>query len=234
MRLPTPPLPELVRADATSVDAAVSWFRGYYETPPVPWNYTHGTKCVKQAYKGLQSIKLLTAGCENIKNKVGQISNKQVVTLAAPLAFGRSIQVFDLPRRQFRFGRDRRCGFRVPFFFVEDGLIRLYFLQPRKCVALTMDELGMLATIHKRYLIDTEFYGEPVDIEYVDVSLNPESNRREVRKYCLEDLQLWSEAALRSRLTTLAEALHILETDKALSAKRRIAPRPDPELPLFD
>jgi hypothetical protein len=97
-----------------------------------------------------------------------------------------------------------------------------------------MDELGMLATIHKRYLIDTEFYGEPVDIEYVDVSLNPESNCREVRKYCLEDLQLWSEAALRNRLTILSAALHILETDKALSAKRRIAPRPDPELPLFD
>ena len=124
---------------------------------------------------------------------MGRASNAEMVTLAAPLAFGRETQVFNLPRKQFPFGRDMRAGFNIPFFLVENRVVKLYYIQPRKKSALTHDQLSMVATIHKRHLLDTEFYGQVVDLEYVDLSQDPVTKVREVKTYSLGSLNLWSD-----------------------------------------
>ena len=49
--------------------------------------------------------------------------------------------------------------FGSPFFFVEAGLIKVFYLQPRKNAGLEFDELCMVATIMKRFPLDTGFMG---------------------------------------------------------------------------
>ncbi len=91
----------------------------------------------------------------------------------------------------------------------------------------------MVATIHKQYLLDTEFFGQPADVEYVDVSAGPPNNQRMLRQYTLSSLNLWSEKRLADRLTLIAEALDYVRSREIVRPRRRVSPRPDPDMPLF-
>lgn len=231
---PTPPLPDLARAQGHSVPEVGEWFVEYLNTKPVPWNYRRSTRIVRVAYKGLHRTSSLVAGCMTEKNATGRKANSEVVSLAAPLAFGRATQVFDLSPRRFSFGRDSQAGYRIPFLFVEDGKIKVYFLQPRKNTGLNLDELAMIATVIKKYLLDVEFYGEPTDVEFVDVSAPEIGAARVVNSYTLSKLRLWSEKRLSDRLTLISEGLDWAYASGRIESRRRVFQRQEPEMPLFD
>lgn len=233
-RLPVPPITDLARVEGASATEATAWLINYYNAPDIPWNYVRGTRCVRQAYKGLHHLPSLLAGCQAEKNRIGRQQNTDVVTLAAPVAFDRATMVFDLQRQKFPFGRDLRAAYRIPFFFVEDNAVKLYFLQPRKSAALTFDQLCMVATIHKRFLLDREFYGQKSDLEYVDVSINRETKERTLTRYTLNELEMWSEKRLADHLTMVAEAYEVVRALGTTSKSGRPGRRPDPDMPLFD
>jgi hypothetical protein len=231
--LVTPPVPDLACVQGETVEQAVEWLTHYYEDDGCPWNYRIGTRAIKAGYRGLHRLDLLTASCAQEKTKQGRISNAEIIRLAAPIAFGRSTQVFDLPARQFAFGRTRQAAYRIPFFFVEGGIVKLYFIQPRKHHGATLDQLGMIGKIHKKYLLDTEFFGQTSDVEYVNLGAEEKKGPRVVRYYSLDSLNLWSDERLEDRLTLIAEALDKIEERGILQSRRRPA-RPEPEMPLFD
>ncbi len=233
INIPIPPVPDLARAQGQTVEEVVEWFRNdYYTGPSVNGNYLTGTRCAKASYRGLHNLPQLLAACDKEKQKQGKRSNSEVVELAAPVAFGRSTQVFDLPRRQFAFGRDLYANYRIPFFFVENGIVKLYYLQPRKGSNLTFDELSMVATIYKRYLLDTEFFGQTSDVEFVDVSANG-GKHRSLHIFSLKDLELWPEKKLSDRLTLISAALDFIRENNLVEPRRRIVRQPPSDLPLF-
>ena len=92
----------------------------------------------------------------------------------------------------------------------------------------------MVATIHKKYLLDTEFFGQSTDVEYVDVSADPNTKERELRRYFLESLKLWSDTRLADRLTLIADALDYVRSSGIVRARKRIVHRPEGDMPLFD
>jgi hypothetical protein len=232
--LPIPPVPDLARARGFTVSEVAEWFVQYYNSYGGPFNYRSATRGVRAAYRGITHLHLLTALCSAEKTAIGRSANTEVVTLAAPLAFGRNLQVFDMPPQRFQFGRDKFSAYRVPFFFVERGVVHVYYLQPRKRAALDLDQLGMVATIVKRFLLETEFFGHPCDVEFVDVSAPIGSDARWLRSYSLSDLPLWSDRRLTDRLTIIAEALDLVVSSGRVERRHRPRHAPDPSMPLFD
>ena len=232
--LPTPPVPDLARVPGGSVEEAERWLVEYYNSNGAPFNYRCCSRISRVAYKGMHNIIQLKAGCEAEKTAVGKSANRDVVSLVAPLAFGRKTQVFDLTPRRFWFGRERSAAYRIPFFFVENGIIHVYYLQPRKNAGLGFDELCMVATIAKKYLLDTEFFGERCDIEFVDASAPEKGYERVLRSYKMSDMELWSEQKLADRLTLLSEALDRVSASDKIERRRRAFRRPEPDMPLFD
>ena len=231
---PVPPVPDLARAGGSTVDEMFGWWLAYYNRDPAPFNYVRGTKIVRRSYGGLHNLRLLLAGCAGEKIEQSRKSNSEIVTLAAPLAFGRQTQVFDLPRRQFPFGRNMRAGYRVPFFFVEGGVVKLYHLQPRKGASVSFAQMSMVATIYKRFILDTEFYGHKVEVEIVDLAEDPGTKNRAVNRYSLNDLDLWHEHQLQDRLTLIAESLDRVWTSGLIKPRDRKGRCRDPEMTLFD
>ena len=105
-RLLTPPVAELIRTPSSSMDEAIKSLCGFYESNG-QFNYISGTKTIKAAYKGFHNLNALLQGFD--KKVVGVVANRNIVELAAPLAFDRTTQVFDLPSKKFPFGRTWRA-----------------------------------------------------------------------------------------------------------------------------
>lgn len=232
-QLPTPPVPDLACIQGDTVDEVIEWLTHYYEDDGCPWNYRTGTRAIRAAYKGLHRLDSLLDACRHEKTRQGRISNSEIIQLAAPKAFGRSTQVFDLPPSKFSFGRTRRAAYRIPFFFVEDRVVKLYYVQPRKEHGPSFDQLGMVAKVHKKYLLETEFYDQPANLEYVNLGALEKKGPRVVRTHSLDNLNLWTDKRLEDRLTLISEALDKMEEKGIVKSRRRPA-RPEPEMPLFD
>lgn len=233
MKLRPPPIVEIVRTDVSSEDAAINSLKLFYEPDGGHFNYLTAFKSSIAAYKGLHELRPLLASCAADKNRLARLPNRAVL-LAAPVAFGRVTQVFDLTDRRFPFGRDRYATYRVPFFFVENGIVKVYFLQPRKSPYLGYDDVCGLGTILKRYLLDQEFYGHAADVEIVNVGSEEEKGPRLLRVYTLADLELWTEERLSKHLRMVSRALDRIEEENLVDPTKRIRPLRDPDLPLFD
>jgi hypothetical protein len=90
----------------------------------------------------------------------------------------------------------------------------------------------MVAKIHKKYLLDTEFYGQASDVEYVSLSAEEKMDRA----LCVgtrSPISGWSDDRLEARLTLISEALDRIEEWGFVQSRRRPA-RPEPEMTLFD
>jgi hypothetical protein len=231
--LTPPPLVEVLRADTTSVETAVSSLLDFYN--PVDsgkFNYLRAVKATRTAYQGLHKIEQLLAAAPSVQKRAGFKPNQDVIEMACPLAFGRETQVFDLGARKFPFGRDRFASYRVPFFFTEGRIVKLYFLQYRKGYVLSRDVYEGMFLVHKRYLLEQEFYGERFDVEYVDCAAPEDKAPRTRQVFSSANLAEWTDERLRDQLGIVAAAMDAIEA-RSLKVKR-IRPLRDSSLPLFD
>ena len=95
-------------------------------------------------------------------------------------------------------------------------------------------QLGMVATIYKRFLLDTEFYGQLADVEIISLAADEPKGERLVRRYSLDSLELWDDQRLADRLTLISEALDLASRSGLVKLRRLTRPAIAPDMPLFD
>lgn len=226
-------LPDIVRVPSFNEDSAIAHIVAELDQAGHGFNYLDATKRVKAAYKGLHDLRHLTMvqSKSTVKNMVGQKANMEVVTAAAPVSFGRRTNVFDLEARRFHYGEDRNASYRIPFFFSEHGVVKAYYLQPRKRAPFTADQVGLYASIVKKFLLDQEFYGESVEVEIIDVAEREKGKGRSVEAYSLERLDIWKDDKIDAHLSVVRTALEYIEAKELVTRRRRALK--DRDLPLF-
>lgn len=228
----SPSLPEIVRVDTASLDSAIAHLISFLEPSGGGFNYLDATMRIRKAYGGLSDIQILTSASESLQRKFGHSFNMDVVKLAAPHAFGRKISVFDIHARKLRYGGDRQASYRVPFFFVEDKIVKAYFLQPRKNTHFSKEQYGMLYSVIRNNLMSTEFYNLSLDIEIVDVAMLLGKDKRSIRTFSSSDLNIWDQGAIDYHFSVITDALSTIERENLVRKVRR--PLRDRSLPLFD
>lgn len=224
-------VPEIVRIPTTSLEVAIQHIVAELGGSSGGFNYIDATKRIKVAYKGLHKLNDLARVTLKQGASVGQKFNIDVVKLAAPIAFGRQTNVFDLHSRRFHYGDERDASYRVPFFFTEQGVVKLYYLQPRKSAFLTLEHVSLYASIAKKFLLDTEFYGEKTDIEIVDVAERANGQGRVIKTFAFANLEIWTDHKISTHLKVVREALDYIEAENLVRRHRR--PLKDRDLPLF-
>ncbi|MEF0939099.1 hypothetical protein [Rhizobium sp. BR 362] len=224
-------VPEIVRVPVLSIESAIAHIIAELNGSAGGFNYIDATKRIKVAYKGLHNLNDLVRVAPSMAEKVGQKYNIDVVKLAAPEAFGRKTNVFDLHSRRFHYGGERDASYRAPFLFTENGIVKLYYLQPRKTALFTIEQASCYASIIKKFLLDTEFYGEKTDIEIVDVAERIEGQGRVTQTFTLANVEVWEDDKIAAHLKVVREALDHIEAENLVKRKRR--PLKDSDLPLF-
>ncbi|WP_080798710.1 hypothetical protein [Agrobacterium tumefaciens] len=226
-----PSVPEISLVNSDSLDEAVAQLIVALTPGGGGFNYLRATKVAKAAYKGFHNLSHLVAAHNLHDGSVGAVANLEVANMVCPVSFGRRTQVIDIPSKSFQYGANRHASFRVPFLFLEEKTVKSYFLQPRKRTVYTEKQVGIFASIVKKYLLDTEFYGEKVDIEFVEASERVLGQGRELRVQRLSDIDIVSDEVLAKHLSVVQDALKIIENENLVTKKRR--PLRDRDLPLF-
>lgn len=224
-------LPEIARIDTSTEESAIAHIVSALTPSDGGFNYLDATKRIKVAYNGLHRLDLLTQITQANAAKVGQVYNVQVVKLAAPNAFNRKTKVVEIGPRKFHYGEGRDASYRAPFFFLENGVVKLYYLQPRKNTIFSRGNYELYVSIVKKFLLDTEFFGEHTDVEIVDVSEKAKGQGRTLQTFSMSDFEVWSDAKIASHLNVVLKALEFVERENLISRQRR--PLKDKDLPLF-
>jgi hypothetical protein len=228
LRLPAPQ--DIVRLLRSTVEETAGVLKGYYEQQPA-WNYGPARAMARPVYSGELSLSAATERCRNGGNPLGRHSNAEVAEHIWTAAQGRSFQCHPLGPRPFGIRRDLSILIDPTFFFVENGQVKLFWLQPRRHFSPSLEGLGTLAAMIRMTFAD-DF--DDFDLELLDLSVPDGESQRVSRIYCFSALPLLGEDAVATALQRFADAYDKVR-EMGVTRPARRPRRPDDRAgePLF-
>lgn len=134
-----PPAQDVVRLIRPTVEETVTSLRQHYELRQPVWGYGPAKSVAKPLYSGEISLDVALAGLEVRGNPVGRKSNIEVARLIWDAAQGREFFCHDLSPRPFFIRKDLSILVDPLFFFVERSQIKIFWLQPRRGFAPSLE-----------------------------------------------------------------------------------------------
>jgi hypothetical protein len=198
-----PPLHDVVRlTDPSSVDHTVAAVRLHVDRGPSQFNYEPVRAIAPQARIRTLPKDQFTSACMKSRNPKGRLQNAEVAGLVWDI--GRKVEssIYAPERRLFVIRADLSIRFQPDAFFIEDGRVVFFWLQPRSGFALNIYQLRVIATVLRRLYIVGDF--EHAELEILDCRAI--DGEREATRYCLADLEPVTQGELDAHFQVFADA----------------------------
>lgn len=169
-----------------------------------PFSYELSWRLARPLYSGEISKNAALSACNRIKIPLGARCNAEVVQIIWEDSQGADYFCRPLGGRLFPIRKDLAIPVKPRFYFVKDGTVYVYWLQPWKAFDLTTEQLGLLASVIKMTFMVDEF--ENADLYLLNTSSDDDSGERRPKVLGLNDLPLLSMPQLTDALTRFASA----------------------------
>jgi len=183
----TPMLIDIFRLTEKSELATQKNIIAYLKSKAGGFNYNRSATFTEKAYSGYRNLEALYSQCEGDGSSIAKVHNTRVLRETAPLALKRSIQTFRFPKRKYTLAPGIQSAMGPQFFFVENGVVKLLYIHARNEHRADLKDFAGLAWALKQDVLDEDFFGQPSDIEFINVDKRGKIAKTEV--YSLEDLE---------------------------------------------
>lgn len=222
---PLPPSHDLVRLIRETLDETTAALLEHFRRRPNKWGYQKARILAPYALCGDVPLAALKHACDSAKMlPAGRAANWEVVEAVHRVGSGRILQCHGMDHGTLRIRKDLALRVASDFYFVEGGVAKVFWLQPRRGFALTDKQLGMFGALIRAALLKGDF--EEAGIEILDLS-TPPRRPRVVRRLCLDDLPAIGEEELvegLQRVVDAYDAIMRMEIDwKALRSSGKTA-----------
>lgn len=146
----------------------------------------------------------------------GRKANREVALLLRNHATGRSFKCHDLKPRRVALSAEHSITVSPGFYFVEQGTVKIFWLQPRKTYALSLPQMGILNGLLRLSHFRDDF--EHAELELLDMSAV--DGVRVPKAFARTDLPIPSEDELSVGLEHLLRAYLLLADRDDLRPER--------------
>jgi hypothetical protein len=228
-----PSVQDIARIVRPTSQETVLALKQFHETKGGFWNYRTSQAYARLVFDQTLGLTIAQDICAARPSKAERAQNCEVLTEVHHAGRGRKIFSYEVRGKSTDIRRDMRINVRPTFAYVENSVPKIFWLQPRRHFALSIVQLGFLASlVRKVYLVD-DF--EKVQLEIFDLSVPEGSKDRRVTLYRSSDLPEFSDAEIDQFLSVFAEAHDVL-IRTGFSVPQRRAPtseRPAPGPDMF-
>lgn len=227
-----PMLLDVFRLTAPSEKQTVANIIRHKETPAGGFNYGRSATFTEKAYSGYRDFRALFSQCEGDGTSIAKVHNTKVLRLTAPLSQGRAIQTFPFPKRAITLAPGIQSSLGPKFFFVENGLVKLHYIHARNSFRASLKDFAGLGWAIKQEILDQDFFGQPSDVEFINVDKRDGTSSVEV--YNLGDLLPHLKESPEKTIARFVKCLRHVDENSLAKERTRRKPKdkPSPQLDL--
>jgi hypothetical protein len=206
MKKTLPHLPHIAKAIRPTVAETVKALHKLDQGIPL-FSYRTVMNMAHPLYSGKISLDAAVATCARIKDAQGAKSNEEVARILHADAQKASYMCHPLKDRLFHIRHDLAIPVRPRLFFVKDGLVHIFWLQPWKLFDLTEEQHGIIASVIKNTFVVDDF--ENARLYMLDTSAPDKASERQPEVYGFDDLPILSYGQLKDVFDRFAAAYDI-------------------------
>ncbi len=219
-----PPCHDLVRLIRPTQPATKDALLEHLIRSPGFFSYELARRVSPRAFAGGLSLSALKQACDTIANTVGRKSNWEAVQAVQLSGAGRNVQCHPMQHGRLKVRKDLSVRVAADFYFVENGKVRVFWLQPRRCYALDFGQLALFGALIRMTLLTGDF--ENAGLELLDISA-PDGKVRENRTFTLDDLPHIEDRTVEegiARVVAAYDEIMDMEFDWAAVKRRPVGP----------